>query len=181
MRMGMYTFTESFAQFFVRRVIGAPPMRVPIGFADWRMIMWLGEWQHESSASAEAAWAVWSDFSTWSKWDPHTEAASLEGEIKQGAVGKYKPAGAPGSRLRVVEFEPGRRFLNEVKLPLARILADHEVVPTESGCTLINRFRVEGLAAPFWRRMLGKRLDIEHPEMLAALAATVEGGVTAKA
>ncbi len=143
--------------------------------------MWLGEWKHESTASAEAAWAAWSDFASWSSWDPHTEAASLDGDLCEGATGRYKPTGAPGSKLRVVEFEAGRRFLNEVTLPLARIYADHEVVPNANGCTLINRFRVEGLAAPLWRRMLGKRMNVEHPEMLAALAATAEAGAPTSA
>ncbi|WP_323675214.1 SRPBCC family protein [Halorubellus sp. PRR65] len=51
-----------------------------------------------------------------------------------------------------------------------RVVGEHEVVPTEGGCELVNRFRVEG-KLPGVERYFKKNLDGELDNLEAALRA----------
>jgi carbon monoxide dehydrogenase subunit G len=73
-------------------------------------------------------------------------------------------------RTRDVEFREGEyvKFVGRSKV--MRVVGEHEVVPTEEGCELVNRFRVEG-KLPGVERYFKKNLDSELDNLEAALRA----------
>lgn len=141
------------------------------------MTTWPAEFQLETDAGPHALWSIWTDFIGWPDWDPHCELARLDGPLQVGTTGYYKPKGSPGSKLRVAEVEPGRRFLNDVKLPLATMHADHEVRLQDGGGAIVtNRVDISGPLAFLWKRIIGRKLEAEHRGMLEGLV-TKAGGL----
>ncbi|WP_227134886.1 SRPBCC family protein [Halorubellus salinus] len=71
---------------------------------------------------------------------------------------------------RDVERRDGEyvKFVGRSKV--MRVVGEHEVVPTEDGCELVNRFRVEG-KLPGVERYFKKNLDGELDNLEAALRA----------
>jgi len=76
-------------------------------------------------------------------------------------------------RTRDVERREGEyvKFVGRSKV--MRVVGEHEVVPTDGGCELVNRFRVEG-KLPGVERYFKKNLDGELDNLEAALRADLE-------
>jgi len=75
-----------------------------------------------------------------------------------------------------VEFDQGRLFTDEARLPGARMGHRHLVEPSaDGGCRLTNTIYIEGPLAPLWRRVLGPRAAKTLPaaqRAIVGLAAT---------
>ena len=110
----------------------------------------------EAGVSPASVWQrAYADAAAWPVWNAEIKRAELDGPLAQGA--KAKIVFGTGLRLRfhVVEFEDGRLFTDESRLPGARMGHRHLVEPTESGSRLTNTIYIEGPLAPFWRRVMG--------------------------
>ena len=97
-----------------------------------------GRWETTSTLEAEVAPAsVWerayADAEAWPRWNAEIKRASLDGPLALGA--RAKVVFRTGLRLRfhVVEFEDGRLFTDESRLPGARMGHRHLVEPAEGG------------------------------------------------
>ncbi len=120
----------------------------------------MSRWETTSTIEAEASpTAVWQeayeDAEAWPKWNAEIRRASLDGPLVLGA--KAKIVFNTGLRLRfeVVEFEQGRLFTDESRLPGARMGHRHLIEPTAGGSKLTNTIYIEGPLSPIWRRILG--------------------------
>jgi Polyketide cyclase / dehydrase and lipid transport len=120
----------------------------------------VSHWETTSELEAEVpAAAVWenayADAEAWPKWNAEIKRASLDGALTLGA--KAKIVFRTGLRLRfeVVEFEQGRLFTDEARLPGARMGHCHLVEPVGDGSRLTNTIYIEGPLVPLWRRILG--------------------------
>jgi hypothetical protein len=110
----------------------------------------------EAGVSPASIWQkAYADAGAWPKWNAEIKRAQLDGPLAQGA--KAKIVFGTGLRLRfhVVEFEDGRLFTDESRLPGARMGHRHLVEPTESGSRLTNTIYIEGPLAALWRRIMG--------------------------
>jgi len=110
----------------------------------------------EAGVSPASVWQkAYADAAAWPKWNAEIKRAQLDGPLAQGA--KAKIVFGTGLRLRfgVVEFEDGRLFTDESRLPGARMGHRHLVEPTESGSRLTNTIYIEGPLAPLWSRIMG--------------------------
>jgi hypothetical protein len=79
-------------------------------------------------------------------------------------------------RFRVVEFEDGRLFTDESRLPGARMGHRHLVEPTEAGSDLTNTIYIEGPLAPLWQRILGPAAARALPGAQADIVRLVDAG-----
>jgi hypothetical protein len=80
-------------------------------------------------------------------------------------------SGPRAPALRRVEFEEGRLFTDESRLPGARMGHRHLVEPaTGGGCRLTNTIYIDGALAPLWRRILGPAAARSLPESQRAVA-----------
>jgi len=121
----------------------------------------MSRWETTSTLEGDVApTAVWkrayADANAWPRWNAEIKRARLDGPLALGA--KAKIVFGTGLRLsfRVVEFEQGRLFTDESRLPGARMGHRHLVEPTDSGGSrLTNTIYIEGALAPVWRRIMG--------------------------
>jgi hypothetical protein len=120
----------------------------------------MGRWETTSTLEADVPPAtVWerayANADAWPEWNAEIRRASLDGPLALGA--RAKVVFGTGLRLRfhVVEFEDGRLFADESRLPGARMGHRHLIEPTASGCRLVNTIYIEGPLASLWLRILG--------------------------
>lgn len=71
----------------------------------------------------------------------------------------------------MVEFEDGRLFTDEARLPGARMGHRHLVEPTATGSRLTNTIYIEGPLAGLWRRVLGPAATRSLPDAQQSIAA----------
>lgn len=120
----------------------------------------MSRWETKSELAADAApAAVWSrayaDAKAWSRWNAEIKSARLDGPLALGATARIVFRTGLRLRFRVVEFEEGRLFTDEARLPGARMGHRHLVEPDGSGSRLVNTIYIEGPLAGLWRRILG--------------------------
>ena len=126
------------------------------------------------AASPERVFGLWADPSGWPRWDPDIEAASLEGAFAAGGIGTIKPRGAPRTRIALRKVEPPRAFTAVARLPLCRMVFEHALEPSASGCRVTHAVRFEGALAPLFRRLIGGTVRRGLPGTMAGLKAAAE-------
>ncbi len=104
----------------------------------------MGRWETTSELCADVSpGAIWgkayADAEAWPEWNDEIQRARLGGPLELGAEARIVFRTGLRLRFRVVEFEPGRLFTDEARLPGARIGHRHLVEPGEgSGSHLIK-------------------------------------------
>jgi hypothetical protein len=135
----------------------------------------VSRWDTTSSLDTDApAKAVWErayvDAAAWPRWNQELKRASLDGPLAEGAEAKIVFRTGLRLRFRVVEFEDGRLFTDESRLPGARMGHRHLVEPTATGSRITNTIYIEGPLAGFWRRILGPAAARSLPGAQQAIA-----------
>ena len=121
----------------------------------------MSRWETTSTLKADVApKAVWenayADADAWPRWNTELKRASLDGPLVDGAQARIVFRTGLRLRFRVVEFEAGRLFTDEARLPGARMGHRHLVEPMpEGGSRLTNTIYIDGHLASLWRRILG--------------------------
>jgi hypothetical protein len=120
----------------------------------------MSRWETTSTLEADvAASAVWkrayADASAWPKWNAEIKRAGLDGPLALGATARIVFRTGLRLRFHVVEYEEGRVFTDESRLPGTRMGHRHLIEPTAGGSRLTNTIYIEGALAPLWRRILG--------------------------
>ena len=121
------------------------------------MSRWETMHTQEAEVSPTAVWErAYADAEAWPKWNAEIKRASLDGPLALGAKAKIVFGTGLRLRFRVVEFEQGRLFTDESRLPGSRMGHRHLIESTEDGGSrLTNTIYIEGALAPLWRRILG--------------------------
>jgi Polyketide cyclase / dehydrase and lipid transport len=121
----------------------------------------MGRWETESElrADVEPA-AVWSrayaDVEAWPRWNRELKRAHLDRPLSLGATARIVFRTGLRLRFRVIEFEDGRLFTDQARLPGARMGHRHLVEGSGSGGSrLVNTIYIEGPLTGLWRRILG--------------------------
>jgi hypothetical protein len=131
----------------------------------------------EAGVEPESIWRrAYADAEAWPLWNAELKSARLEGPLGAGAGVRIVFRTGLRLRFRVVEFEEGRLFTDEARLPGARMGHRHLVEPTASGSRLTNAIYIEGPLAPVWRRILGPRAQRTLPGAQAAVVELVLSG-----
>ncbi len=118
-------------------------------------------WETSSALAAEVSplpiWrAAYADASAWPRWNAELKRASLDRPLGPGAEARVAFRSGLRLRFRVVEFEDGRLFTDEARLPGARMGHRHVVEPgADGGSLLTNTIYIDGPLAALWRRILG--------------------------
>jgi hypothetical protein len=135
----------------------------------------LGRWETTSTLqTAGPATAVWerayADAGAWPRWNAEIKRASLEGPLREGATARIVFRTGLRLRFRVVEFEEGRLFTDESRLPGSRMGHRHLVEAEGGGSRLTNTIYIEGPLAWLWRRVMGPRAARALPAAQRAVA-----------
>jgi uncharacterized protein YndB with AHSA1/START domain len=119
-----------------------------------------------SSAPVERVWAVLADARRWKEWTPfRTTELEREGSPDPDGVGALRRFGLSPvvSREEVVEFEPPRRLVYELRsgLPVNAYRAEVTLTPWEQGTEIDWRSRFEPRipgTGPFFRAFLTRAI-----------------------
>lgn len=130
----------------------------------------MSRWETTSRLRADVApAAVWqrayADAGAWPRWNREIRSAELDRPLALGATARIVFRTGLRLRFRVVEFEAGRLFTDEARLPGARMGHRHLVESgADGGSLLVNTISIEGPLAPLWRRVLGPAAARTLPE-----------------
>ena len=140
----------------------------------------MSRWETSSRLEAAVApAAVWSrayaDAAAWPQWNAAIERATVDGPLALGAKARIVFGTGLRLRFRVIEFEEGRLFTDEARLPGARMGHRHLIEPVgDDGCRLTNTIYVEGPLAWLWRRILGPAAARTLPDAQRAAVELVD-------
>ena len=111
----------------------------------------------EADVAPDALWeGAYADAEAWPRWNAELKRARLDGPLAEGAEARIVFRTGLRLRFRVVEFDDGRLFTDEARLPGARMGHRHFVEPVPGGgCRLVNTIYIDGSFAALWRRILG--------------------------
>lgn len=125
-------------------------------------------------AAPDVLFRIYEDVANWHVWDPDTKRAFLDGPLQPGARGKLTPAKGNTVPMRVTEVTADRSFTVESKIPLFRMVFEHELNPTGSGTEVVHRVTLSGPLLLILGRMLGKQIDAGLPVTLRNLKQLAE-------
>jgi hypothetical protein len=130
------------------------------------------------AASPERIFKIYEDVANWHTWDPDTKSASLDGSLGVGARGSLTPTKGRTVPMLITAAKTGRSFTVESKLPMFRMLFEHELIPRGTHTEVIHRVTMAGLLSTVFGPILTKQLDAGLPVTLANLRrlAEVEAG-----
>lgn len=126
------------------------------------------------AASPQRIFRLYEDVPGWPRWDPDTKSATLDGPFAVGTRGKLTPAKGNAVPMLVTSVEPNRSFTVECRIPLFRMVFEHELVPMGRTTEVVHRASFSGALAPFLGRMLARRVDAGLPVTLANLKRSAE-------
>lgn len=140
----------------------------------------MSRWETTSTLNVDvqprAIWeSAYADVSAWPKWNAEIKSASLDGPLSSGATARIVFRTGLRLRFHVVEYEQGRLFTDEARLPGARMGHRHLVESIDGGGSrLANTIYIEGKLAPLWRRVMGPRAARALPAAQRAVAAMAD-------
>jgi hypothetical protein len=136
----------------------------------------MSRWETTSTLAADvppaAVWEkAYADARAWPRWNAEIRRVALDGPLALGATAKIVFSTGLRLRFRVVEFEQGRLFTDESRLPGARMGHRHMIEPVaEGGSRLTNTIYIDGPLTPIWRRILGPAAARTLPDAQRAIA-----------
>ena len=129
----------------------------------------------ETTASAEDIWKIWEDVSNWNTWDHGLEFSKLNGPFKTGTTGTLKPKGGPLLQTKLTHVEPMKMFVDEAKLPLARIIVTHFLNESKGNTQVTQQIEMKGPLAFFFAFVIGRDMKKNLPIEMAAMVKKAEG------
>lgn len=139
------------------------------------------------ATAAETIFRIYQDVPGWSTWDPDTRRATLDGPFEVGSRGSLTPAQGRTVPMLLTDVVPGRSFTVESRIPLFRMVFEHELhdVDAPSGratrpqTEVIHRVTLSGPLVLLLGRMLVRQLNAGLPVTLARLKTLAEQGTVA--
>lgn len=127
------------------------------------------------AASADTIFRIYEDVKNWHTWDPDTKQAFLDGPFRVGSSGRITPPRGMTVPMLLTQVVPGRCFTVESKIPLFRMLFEHELVPIAGATEVIHRVTFSGWMSVVLGPLLSKQLNRGLPVTLRKLKALAEG------
>ena len=125
-------------------------------------------------APARRIFRLYQDVAAWHTWDPDTRSASLDGPFAVGTRGSLVPTEGRPVPMVLTCVEPDVRFTVESRIPLFRMVFEHELVPQGLATRVTHRVTFSGPLAVVLGRLLARRLDRGLPVTLANLKREAE-------
>jgi hypothetical protein len=133
------------------------------------------------AASPESIFRIYEDVQNWPTWDPDTKQAFLDGPFQVGSRGRITPPKGMSVPMLLTQVVSGKCFTVESKIPLFRMLFEHELVPLPGATEVIHRVTFSGLLSIVLGPMLSKQLNSGLPITLRNLKALAENMAAANA
>jgi len=109
-------------------------------------------------ATPDQVYSLWSDPGGWPQWDPDLESAALDGPFETGSTGSIKALGSPRTRIRLTKVHPGSSFVAEASLPGGRMVFEHTLEVTPTGCSVAHVVSFVGPLSRLYALLIGARI-----------------------
>jgi hypothetical protein len=123
-----------------------------------------------TTATPAQIWHVWQDVENWNTWDHDLELSKINGPFQVGTTGELKFKDSPPLKTLLTCVEEPKIFVQEAKLPLARVIMTHTTNNVDRKTHVTIQTEVRGLFAFFYFILLGrsikKKVPMEVQEML---------------
>ena len=123
---------------------------------------------------AERIFRIFQDVAEWHTWDPDTKRASIDGPFAVGTRGSLTPTQGNTVPMMLTRVEPDVCFTVESKIPLCRIVFEHELRPSGGAVQVVHRVTLTGLLGIVLGPLMARRLNAGLPVTLARLKARAE-------
>jgi len=112
------------------------------------------------------------DLKRWPEWDDDIRAVELEGVPAAGSHFTLHLKDGSAVALMVEAIEPPSTFVDQAKLPLARMQSRHELLPAEGGGTRLRHvITLSGPLAWLWDRLVARKIVQGLPRQTERMAA----------
>ena len=116
------------------------------------------------------------DLKRWPEWDDDIKAVEHEGAPSAGTRFTLQLKDGSAVTLTVEAIEPPAIFVDQAKLPLARMLSRHELLPAEGGGTRLRHvITLSGPLAWLWDRLVARKIVEGLPRQTERMAAYARG------
>lgn len=138
--------------------------------------------EHSTVVQAPAAriFRIYEDVAAWPSWDPDTRRAALDGPFAVGSRGSLTPTQGRRVPMLVTKVERNAGFTVESRIPLFRMVFEHELQPQGEAVRVVHRVTFSGPLTFVLGRMLARRVDQGLPVTLARLKRLAESGSAAE-
>lgn len=128
----------------------------------------------ETTASPEQVWNIWQDVSNWNSWDHGIEYSTINGPFKEGTTGNIKPKGGPLLQTKLTSVVPMKMFVDESKLPLARVIVSHFMGESNGKTQVTHQIEMVGPLAFIFAFLIGRTMKKNLPQEMMALIKKAE-------
>lgn len=128
----------------------------------------------ETAVPASAVWRIWEDVANWNTWDHGIEFSTSNGPFQAGTKGTVKPKGGPLIHTELTRVEPMRLFVDEAKLPLARLVFTHTLSEEDGKTEVTQRIEMMGLLAFFFAFVIGRDMKKNLPREMSSMIKKAE-------
>lgn len=134
--------------------------------------------QTEHSITVQAAAArifqLYQDVAGWHTWDPDTRRASIAGPFAVGTRGSLTPTKGNTVPMLITRVEPDACFTVESRIPLFRMVFEHELRPEGAAVRVTHRVSFSGLLSLLLGPMMVRRVNQGMPVTLDNLKRRAE-------
>lgn len=128
----------------------------------------------ETTAPASVIWHIWQDVKNWHTWDHGIEYATNNGPFIAGSTGTLKPKGGPLVHTLLTHVEFMKMFVDESKLPFARIIVSH-FLKVSSGITYVtHQIEMKGPLAFLFSYLIGRKMKKNLPQEMLTMIKKAE-------
>lgn len=128
----------------------------------------------ETTASPEAIWEIWQDVANWNTWDHGIEFSKINGPFKAGTTGTLKPKGGPLVHTKLTYVEPYKKFIDEAKLTLGRIVVYHFLTESNGKTLVTHQIEMSGPLAFFYAIVIGRNMKKNLPQEMETMIKKAE-------
>lgn len=138
---------------------------------------WRGEYEIETSATANTIWSIFRDVAGWKNWNAGIEQIGIDGPFSAGTWFTMKPPGEEPLRSKLVEVRDNACFVDETRVGDLVITVAHRIESLDIESLGAGRTRIVYAAEANGpgASEIGPAVASDFPEVLAALAKLAEG------
>lgn len=112
-----------------------------------------------SRATPQQVWSWYADTQHWPDWDHLVDQVQSDGPFVTGSIGK-SISGGMSVTTELTDVRENRGYTEVMHLPLATLIATHELVPTTAGTRIEHGIKIKGPGA--WIIYLLKRRNLQE-------------------
>lgn len=128
----------------------------------------------ETTAAPDAIWALFADVPGWQGWNAGIEHIELDGPFATGTWMTMKPPGQDAMRSRLIDVRVNEGFTDETAVGDLVVTVAHRIERAGARIRVVYAVSAVGPGAA----EIGPAVSSDFPEVLAALAARAERGVS---